>query len=79
MKCARCGGFSIAQYFCGGETMIEAWSYHGTRCVNCGDIREYRNHHGLSRFSAPYARVALAQKGPGTQATRSESCPSGLG
>lgn len=26
MKCARCDGLAVADYFCGGETRIEAWS-----------------------------------------------------
>ena len=37
-RCTRCGGLAVAEYFCGGETMFEGWSYDGIRCVNCGAV-----------------------------------------
>lgn len=38
MKCSRCSGLIVCDYFCGGEGIFNAWSYEGERCVNCGAI-----------------------------------------
>lgn len=38
MTCDRCGGLVVEERFCGGETMLGAWTYHGVRCINCGAI-----------------------------------------
>jgi hypothetical protein len=38
MRCPRCSGLIVKEYFCGGETVFGAWSYEGVRCVNCGAI-----------------------------------------
>lgn len=38
MKCTRCSGLVVSDYFCGGETVFNAWAYEGGRCVNCGAI-----------------------------------------
>jgi hypothetical protein len=38
MRCGRCGGLAVADYFSGGETIFEGWSYAGFRCVNCGAV-----------------------------------------
>lgn len=43
MKCARCNGFMVPDYFCGGETIFNAWAYEGGRCVNCGAIATARS------------------------------------
>lgn len=43
MKCTRCSGFMVPDYFCGGETIFNAWAYEGGRCVNCGAIANARS------------------------------------
>ena len=40
MKCERCGGFTIAVSFSGGETAIGAWTYAGWKCLNCGCVTD---------------------------------------
>ena len=43
MRCSRCSGLVVADYFCGGETIFNAWSYEGKRCVNCGAVAVVRS------------------------------------
>jgi hypothetical protein len=37
MRCTRCGGFTVHDYFY-GATDYFAWQCHGLRCLNCGSV-----------------------------------------
>ena len=51
MRCSRCSGLVVSDYFCGGETIFNAWSYEGKRCINCGAVAELRS----SKWASPHA------------------------
>jgi hypothetical protein len=38
VRCDRCGGLRVEDYFCGASPSDGVWDYEGFRCINCGAI-----------------------------------------